>query len=147
MTNQMTISAKRVVWEIRVPPGKYVLGDPCYCFPNHEDWIALGDSCGWFEDSPVGIITFNGTTYNVLGFHTRYGDGTYNDNQGNRYPVDAGMIGLVPYELASSNGTEFNEELHQLIEFKHGAICTSNDGDLWFGKYHIDTNDTDEDEY
>lgn len=145
MTNQMTISAKRVVWEIRVPPGKYVLGDPCYCFPNHDDWIALGDSCGWFEDSPVGIITFNGTTYNVLGFHTKYGDGTYNDNQGNRYPVDAGMIGLVPYELASSNGTEFDPDLHQLVEFKHGVICTSNDGDLWFGKYHIDT--TDEDEY
>ena len=147
MTNQMTISAKRIIWQVQVNPGKYVLGDPCYCFPNHDLWLALGESCVWFEDSPVGMITFNGTTYNVLGFHTKYGDGTYGDNQGNQYPVDAGLLGLVPLELAEALGVEFDADLHQIVEFKHGATCTCDDGDMWFGGHHINTSDDEDNDY
>jgi hypothetical protein len=84
-------------------------------------------------------IDLNGTTYYVLAFGTKYGDGTYLDNMGREYGVDAGIIGLVPYELFKAVGGELMDRMHYVVEFKASAMCTDNDGDMRFGKYHINT--------
>ena len=116
--------------KVIVPPGKYVLGDPCYVVPQ-EDWQPLLESCDYFN-LPVGLCK----GFQVLGFSTKYGDGTYADNQHRHYPVDAGLIGLVPIEYAIG----VDPELSQVVEFKNSTTCTrTSDGVLTFGNIVINT--------
>jgi hypothetical protein len=129
-------------YTVVVPPGKYVLGDPCYCFSGTnaiDHWEVLGESCNWWQDHPIASIQLDGIIYDVLAFSTKYGDGTYLDNMGREYSVDAGLIGLVPYELFKAVGGELMDRMHYVVEFKASAMCTDNDGDMRFGKYHINT--------
>ena len=64
----------------------YVLSDDVY----QNFWGAKKNGC--FTVNPVMNLAF------AVAF-TAYGDGIYCDNDGNRYLVDAGNIGLVPLEL------------------------------------------------
>jgi hypothetical protein len=126
-------------WTVIVPAGKYVLGDPCYAVPDHL-WIDLLESCGIFgldeDGSPVGFI--NG--HHVLGFSTAYGDGCYGGSDGYFYGVDAGLIGLVPYELAV--GQEWGGQ-SRVVEFTVNTVCTNRGGVMQFGNIEIDTLDWD----
>ena len=65
----------------------HVLGDRIY----HGIWGAHGYEDGEWTDPETGL------SFAVAG--TVYGDGTYFDEVGNEYPVDAGVIGVVPLEL------------------------------------------------
>ena len=65
-------------------------GDPCYAVPD-QFWMDLLGSCDFFSDTLEGNV--NGFTVYSAG--TMYGDGTYSDNKGRQFPVDAGMIGLT----------------------------------------------------
>ena len=59
---------------------------------------------------------------------TAYGDGTYQDQQGRDYPVDAGLIGCIRVEdvydpewyLAGMNVVEFDKPFQ--IVYNHGVI-------------------------
>lgn len=122
--------------QVMVPAGKYVLGDPCYVVP-HAHWDELLSSCDFFN-RPVGC--FKGIE--VLGFSTRWGDGTYADNKHRYYPVDAGLIGLVPFEYA----IDINPKLSHVIEFKDSTTCVRySEGILVFGDIRIDTGESYED--
>lgn len=115
-----------------VPAGKYVLGDPCYTVPD-EDWDKLLKSCDYFK-RPVGISG----GFEVLAFHTQFGDGTYRDQNNNKYPVDAGLIGLVPIEYAVID--EDYVYPTQYVEFDKPTMCRrDDDGTLWFGTIKIRT--------
>lgn len=133
----MTVTAK--AWTVTVPAGRYFLGDPCYAVPN-EYWTPLLDSCDFFDGSPVGQA--NGSQ--VLAFGTAWGDGTYNDQHGNSYPVDAGLIGLTPIALAQQH-PDFStlEGLGRFVDFERSTTCTKEAGVLTFGKYAIDTDESD----
>ena len=120
----LTLSSKSVV----VPRGAYILGDPCYVVPD-ADWDALLQSCNYFNE-PVGKVG----DFKVLAFGTKWGDGCYPDNKGNTYPVDAGLIGLVPVAYATS---DWNDST--LVVFENETLCTNDDGILKFGDYTIDT--------
>ena len=121
-----------VTYEVTVPAGKYWLGDPCYAVPS-ELWMDLLNSCKVFE-LPIGKVTKDGQEYEVLAFGTAYGDGCYSDQHGNSFPVDAGLIGLTPVELAE--GEPFGSTL---VYFPTETICSSYGGVLTFGDYEIDT--------
>jgi len=126
------VSAEYVV---SVRPGKYWLGDPCYSVPDSL-WESLLASCRFFEH-PVGEVTTDaGDTYKVLAFRTKFGDGVYEDQDGNEFPVDAGLIGLIPVGLAKEK--PFGSTL---VEFKGETKCFKSDGVLTFGKYAINTGD------
>jgi len=126
---QMQVLPPEVVTVI-VPPGKYVLGDPCYVVPK-EDWDDLLASCDYFNH-PVGLVH----GFQVLAFSTRYGDGTYCCNRGHKYGVDAGIIGLVPFAYAE----EHDPSLSQIVEFQYNVKCTRDaEGVLTFGGIEIDT--------
>ena len=130
------MKAKPIGWKAEVEKGKYYLGDPCYVF-NDTDWDTLLDSCNVFEN-PIGIVR----GYEILAFGTKYGDGEYIDNYGTLYPVDAGLIGLVPFDLIKKNYSEEKlESFGNVVEFKWKVICTSIDGVLTFGRYKINTGD------
>lgn len=122
-TMMLSISSKSVV----VPRGSYVLGDPCYVVPD-DDWDDLLNSCNYFND-PVGRVQ----GCNILAFGTKWGDGCYRDTFGNAYPVDAGLIGLVPVAYANV------EPDSVIVKFDEPTLCTDDDGILKFGHYVIDT--------
>lgn len=102
----------------------------------------LLESSDFFDGSPVGQA--NGTQ--VLAFGTAWGDGTYNDQHGNSYPVDAGLIGLTPIALAQQH-PDFStlERLGRIVDFESPTTCTKEAGVLTFGKYAIDTDESDTD--
>ena len=107
--------------EISSNEGFYI-GDVCYVLPGsiyHGIWQerydfekglirVSGEDSGDCEDTDIDP----GSAFAVAG--TLYGDGIYWDEHGNEYPVDAGVIGLVPLELA----TEYEER----TGFKPGLI-------------------------
>ncbi len=132
--------------EVEVPAGKYVLGDPCYAVP-HDKWNELLESCSCFNN-PIGrFSTYNrGSTiiHSAVAFGTRWGDGCYRGTDGNFYPVDAGLIGLVPLS-ASSN--ELRDDLSTVVTFDKPTICsTDGKGKLRFGHITIDTDPDEEEE-
>ena len=129
---------------VLVPAGKYVLGDPCYVVPN-DDWDELLQSCGYFAENCIGFVRREDRSrINVLAFGTMWGDGCYFDNKGREYPVDAGLIGLVP--LAYANHEELDEDT-VIVEFTKPTKCTKHEGGrLVFGDIVIDTNHSDDDE-
>ena len=122
-----------------VPAGTYVLGDPCYAIPE-QYWDRVLDVTDCFSN-PTGALTVNGNTYHVLGFGTTYGDGCYPGSDNLTYPVDAGLIGLVPYELAIAEGDDVPQDgLHRIVEFANDTICHNHDGVMRFGDITINTN-------
>ncbi len=133
--DKMKIS--KVDVRVTVQAGEYYLGDPCYTVP-HRLWHALLDSSNFFDScTPIGTVE----GHQVLAFGTKYGDGTYRDQQGVKYPVDAGIIGLVPVALVEkteANGVE-KSNCSRIIKFDRAVTCYSDDGVLHFGDYVIDT--------
>jgi len=111
-----------------VPAGDYWLGDPCYCFD--DSWVDLLNESDFFEKSAL-IQRPNGL---VLAFSTAYGDGVYNDQFGNLYGVDAGLLGLVTAGLEDRNPYGGH-----LIHFDENTECTNDKGNMTFGKYQIKT--------
>jgi hypothetical protein len=129
--------------EVEVPAGKYILGDPCYAVPD-SDWDALLKSCNFFE-SPIGYIKDGLQEFPVLAFSTRWGDGCYKGTDGNLYPVDAGLIGLVPVEVVGMES--LRSDLCTVVTFTTAVKCsTDNEGKLRFGPITIDTDPADEEE-
>lgn len=128
-----------------LPAGKYILGDPCYVIDTPSHWLGFLNNCADRdeEEYPEGGDICNGYYENlpdgtkVLAFATSYGDGAYSDQYGNKYPVDSGMIGLVPYNYAPDYTN--TDRLSKLIDFEEETLCFTKDGILTFGNYIIDT--------
>lgn len=122
----------------------FYIGDICYVLSEelyHETW---GDkhqfSDGEFKDPKTGL------TVVVAG--TAWGDGEYADNEGNHYPVDAGVIGVVPLELiADLSGLESGRVCvgagEATLECVDGVFTIQTPKD---GVVHIDTNAEDWDD-
>jgi hypothetical protein len=128
---------KRV--EVVVPSGTYAIGDPCYAVPN-DDWADLLESCDYFQN-PIGIVKDGLQKFSVLGFGTKWGDGCYRGTDGKDYPVDAGLIGLVPVEMIK----DFAD--CELITFEKDTLCVNDgSGKLRFGHITIDTDPNEEEE-
>ena len=78
-------------------PGTYYVGDLCYVM--HPQWREVCNLM--FASGDNGVLDgefnlANGVRFAVHG--TAYGDGTYLDEQGREYPVDAGLIGCIRVE-------------------------------------------------
>lgn len=137
--------------EVEVPAGKYILGDPCYAVPDGE-WMELLESCDYFN-TPIGTIrrspkqgTFNVMeTFKIVAFSTRWGDGCYEGTDGCMYPVDAGLIGLVPVEVVGMES--LRSDLCTVITFTTPVKCSSDgEGKLRFGSITIDTDPAQDEE-
>lgn len=124
---------------VRVPAGTYYVGDPCYAF-THEQWdelLARNDVL----DRPVGyILTTIGaeppgtpTAVHVVCFGTAYGDGCYEDQYGNEYGVDAGLLGVVPAWFVEANGEDAADTGGHIFTFTADFTVTYRDGKVCFG--------------
>lgn len=88
-----------ITGKIKSNKGFYV-GDICYALDDttyDEVWGGANYEDGIYE------VPGQGFSFAVAG--TKYGDGTYYDDGGHSYPVDAGCIGIVPLELCGK-GTD-----------------------------------------
>ena len=122
--------------------GTYYIGDLCYVM--HDRWDEFCNLT--IVGNKVLDGEFNlsdGTRFAT--FTTQWGDGTYKDELGNEYPVDAGLIGCIrvediaPEELA-------NLESGRVVEFVQAFSTWSAGGEIRIGNVLIDTDCTEVEE-
>lgn len=121
---------------ITMPAGSYYIGDLCYVLNDNWDEV-----CSLFFEGRTdhgcnqgGFTLKDGR--NFVCFNTAWGDGSYEDNYGRQYGVDAGCIGAmqVPncFEGAPLGGN--------IVEFKNEFECRKEGrGLLIFGNVEIET--------
>ena len=107
--------------------GTYYVGDLCYVM--HPQWKEVCDLMFATGDNTVLDGEFNLANGVRFTLHsTAYGDGTYLDQQGRKYPVDAGLIGCIRVEdvvdpeawLAGVQTVEFTEQFE--LQYDEGVI-------------------------
>lgn len=117
-------------------PGKYYVGDLCYAI---EDWDAFCDLTIVRTGVLDGQFPWKS---GVLWSHgTAFGDGSFGDNEGHHYGVDAGLIGVLPVEFFDK--ADFKDRLEGLarvVEFTQDFEPYYNDGVFHIGHITIDTN-------
>lgn len=123
-----------------MPPGKYWIGDLCYVM--HDKWDRFCEITIDGQDLRYGKVDVDGTEVAFLG--TKYGDGSYNDQMGRTYPVDAGLIGAIKVDDITDPNANIKDG--NIIDFSSPWKFYDDDGLLIFGKIAIQTND-EEDEY
>jgi len=129
--------------EIRMPAGRYYLGDPCYSVPK-DRWMEWLEAADYENNREVLIAELDG--HKILGLNTHHGDGVYEDQDGNIYGVDSGLIGLVPVEIAE-NRYGGRDGCGRIVEFSEMFKChRSETGVLKFGHIVINTDYEDGDE-
>lgn len=109
------MSNTKVYGTIKSKRGFFV-GDICYALKDeiYDDvWGAQHN----YEDGQ--FTTDDGNQFIVAG--TAWGDGEYIDNYGHLYPVDAGVIGVVPLELVK-------DSLFENLDC--GYVCTSTEANF-----------------
>lgn len=112
----MSSAAKKIITTaVEMPAGEYYVGDPCYAVPN-ERWMEWLEAADYENERRFLLADLDG--YPVLGIGTAYGDGMYEDEDYNQYPVDAGLIGLVPVEVADDSCAS------RRVRFPHTFMCT-----------------------
>jgi len=134
-----------------LPAGKYWIGDPCYVLSHDDSKFNWGEFCSFcFKDDSTGrknegIVTHQGITFAYFG--TAHGDGCYNDQYGNEYGVDAGMIGCIHVaSVIDKNGLGLGT-VHEFNEPFTASYDEYDKGTIRFGHISIPTDGCDEDEY
>lgn len=131
-----------------MPAGKYYVGDLCYVM-NDKEWdqfcsiTTKGNQCldGEFEMP-------DGRKFATYG--TKFGDGEYRDQHGNRYAVDAGLIGCILVDDIRAEKYDNLEKLGAVHEFKTDFVTSGGRSDydwtgtIQFGRIRIETNPQDE---
>lgn len=117
---------------IRMPAGKYYIGDPCYVINEWDEFL----SPMWDAD---GESAFLWKGYECVVFHTAYGDGVY-DLNGFDIGVDSGCIGALPVEACSGNADRDGV----IVTFKQDWLAETDGETLRFGANVIKTGDDDE---
>lgn len=127
-----------------LPSGEYILGDPCYLFPE-EVWENLLASKYSVDE---GIFATVGD-FPVIAFNAAYGDGMYYDQtQLVKIPVDSGLIGVFPFSLVDLLSFHYQEERLEADEWENNYFWIDSmrefevyddGGVLHFGEIVIDT--------
>ena len=128
---------------MKMKAGTYYVGDPCYVYgEDHKEWMNFLEDGVWkVDDEPFdynGFTCFSGSTM--------WGDGCYYGSDGFTYPVDAGMIGAIPVEMADQPR---RPDLSTIVTFKEDFDCYVENGVIVIGHIRIDTDprDDEEDDY
>jgi len=122
--------------------GKYYIGDLCYVL--HDRWAefcALTCTGNNVLDGEFNLK--DGTRFAT--FTTKWGDGVYEDEQGNEYPVDAGLIGCIRIDDIAAEERE-NVANGRVVEFVQDFSTWSAGGEIRIGNVLIDTDPVEEEE-
>jgi hypothetical protein len=143
--------------------GTYLVGDPCYAFdndnPNGDTWMEwLNDAWKDVDANRVRILDGRVRGMRICASGTEHGDGTYRDQDGFEYMVDAGLLGAVHIgflaNLYPRHAGMAHERLEaelgmRVVEFAKPFHVSYEDGVVSVGHIKIDTGDwylEDEDE-
>ena len=99
-------------------PGTYYVGDLCYVFSD-ERWNEVCDLIIEGHKVKDGEFTMaDGTRFAI--YSTKYGDGLYEDNFGQRIAVDSGSIGCISIEHIDADRLKeiLNRNLAGVYTFK-----------------------------
>lgn len=120
-----------------LPAGIYYIGDLCYCM--HTSWDEICDIFLRNNTLAEGLHTLkDGRVFAI--FPTLYGDGTYWDQCGGEYSVDAGVIGCIRLEdMDPDADPAYWGRLGQVVKFSAPFTVSRVGGRLTFGHIHIDT--------
>lgn len=123
--------------------GTYYVGDLCYVM--HERWDEVCDLIIVKSECLDGEFNLkDGTRFAIYG--TSYGDGTYKDELGNEYSVDAGSIGCIMVsniDIESKGNFLGGGNIHT---FDQDFYTGEKDGKIMFHNLSIDTDPVYEDE-
>lgn len=111
-------------------PGTYYIGDPCYVIKNDE-WRALLERTDFLNDE---FFEYRG--HACFASSTAYGDGSYEDNSGREYMVDAGLIGIMPLQCLSKNKSGIGGNI---VTISHEFTPEVSNGVFKFAEVVIDT--------
>ena len=135
---------------MKLPAGKYYIGDPCYVIDS-DNWGEFLDSF-WvldnirYIDRNGGIFDFDG--YACCAFYTLYGDGQYEASNGAMLGVDAAMIGAIPLVLCTRGDMNGPDSDGTVVEFHEPFECARDyDGLLHFGNVTVMTGEENGDSY
>jgi len=118
-----------------MPAGRYYIGDLCYVLHDRwDEFCALTCSGHSVLDGEFNLA--DGTRFAT--FTTQYGDGTYQDEQGTEYPVDAGLIGCIRVEDIAP-AERVSVESGRVVEFVKDFTTFSAGGVITIGNVSIDT--------
>ena len=126
---------------MKLPAGKYYVGDLCYVMHNEWDEVCKLTLADDYLDQGCFKLG-NGVRFAML--RTAYGDGCYEDREGREYAVDSGTIGCVKVDDITE---EVREDLGNIIEFNTDFYVSTNGQELRFGHVWIDTNPPYEESY
>ena len=122
--------------------GTYYIGDLCYVMhPEWDEFCSLT-----INDNKVLDGEFNlkdGRRFAT--FTTKWGDGTYKDEQGRKYGVDAGLIGCINVKDITPSELENLTDGH-VVEFVQDFSTFSAGGVIRIGSVCIDTDFAEEEE-
>lgn len=135
---------------MRIKKGKYIICDPCYFYPDSK-WSDFCDS--FFRNGDGEQQDYDGERFFCA--NTAYGDGEY-DLTDRKAPiaqiaVDAGMIGVIPLDLAIKWCEERGRSLSWvkrtgIIELLQDTDIFCRNGNISFDNYEIITDGSDFDE-
>ena len=115
--------------------GTYYIGDLCYVMNDRwDEFCSLTISGHNVLDGEFNLA--DGTRFAT--FTTRWGDGTYKDELGNKYPVDAGLIGCIRVEDIAPEEL-INIKNGRVVEFIKDFTTFSSGGVISIGTVSIDT--------
>ena len=122
-----------------LPAGDYVICDLCYVL--EREWEEVCSLLFPEKNNPNqplrnGVLTLkDGRKFAIYG--TAWGDGTYTDNNGRLYAVDAGVIGCIAKKDLPNykSGDRYIHETNFSEEFETGY----DEGTIYFGDVRIDT--------
>lgn len=98
--------------------GLYYIGDLCYVF-NDNDWDEVCSLTIKGHECLSGEFEFKDGRRFAM-YNTKYGDGLYQDQFGNKYGVDSGSIGCVLVDHISRQiNTEEMEDLGAIVRMEH----------------------------
>ena len=113
----------------------FAIADPCYVLSDNVYY----DFWGKKKKFADGVFDYEGSSFAIAG--TAYGDGVYYDNHDHEYPVDAGVIALIPLELVSDK-SGLNSGAVIQIPGKAEFVCEDGVFDITFSNgysIHINT--------
>lgn len=139
--------AKKNIGSITMPAGEYIVGDPCYAVPG-ERWMEWLEAADYQSEDSRRFMLAELDGHPIAAVGTAHGDGCYDGSDGNRYPVDAGIIGLVPTSLpgAIEEQAKYTDR-SPVVTFERDFQCSYEDdeGVITLGHIKI-TTDPDEGE-
>ena len=129
-----------------MPAGKYYVGDLCYVMDGNE-WNEFCETSLPSRQSSAwdGEFQFkDGRRFAT--YSTKWGDGTYYDEIGHSYSVDAGLIGCILVSDIKANKYDNLLDVGAILEFDEDFETGEHEGKIQFGYIVIDTDPIYEDE-